>query len=237
MKPIFAIFGTILTATAGIFASPQASDVDTEKDTVIIDVLDPGTAETDTIGFPTKVTDFFLFSNSGNFDKIDHSAKLDMLDYYYAGKKEKMPTRLGGTAYIDSLTARYMKIITSESAFYEIAMFGKGDNTTFAVIKTIQLPAEDSQIDFYSTKDGATAISLPGIEDFLSKEGKKQMAELRRRIPFPLMKISVADESSLEVRISVCDYLSAEDSAFVAPLLGRNRIVYEWKKNKFREKK
>ena len=52
------------------------------------------------------VRNFFLSESiiPDVFPTIDQLTRMDMLDFYDNGKKEKMPTRLGGEAYIDSLS-------------------------------------------------------------------------------------------------------------------------------------
>lgn len=230
MKPLSAILGISVLAAVYSTATPTP-----QQDEAAVWEADTATVVDSFAPYPHSPVEVFLLAEE--FSKIEYSVRLDMIDYYLAGKKEKMPTRFGGTAFIDSISDRYMKVVTSESSFYEIGMYEMKGQPLFALIQTVMLPAEDSRLTFYdadSLKDDL--LEMPSTADFLTKEGKKQQDEVARRVSFPMTRLDICQDGTIEARSTVCRFLGKEDSAFVAPLL-KEKIVYRWNGKKFRKEK
>ena len=107
MKPIYAVLGiaVVSAAYAGTFPSPQAASWHEDADSITeVDSAAEVSIE--------SVSDFFLFADE--FNTIEQSVRMDMLDYYASGMRKHMPTRLGGQAVIDSIAGdHYMKGSTS----------------------------------------------------------------------------------------------------------------------------
>lgn len=178
-----------------------------------------------------------FFMSPDEFPTIDLLTRMDMLDYYDNGKKEKMPTRLGGEAYIDSLSDNYLKVVTSQSAYTEIAQYTRHYKPMFAIIRTILLPVADSHIRFVDPIESSDLqlLEMPSTEDFLTKDGKKKKEELLKSVDFSLVRLSFLPDGNIKATTTLPGYLSKEDSAAIAPYL-TDSIVYRWTGSKFKKK-
>lgn len=195
--------------------------------------------DADSTAIVQTVRDFFLSESiiPDVFPTIDQLTRMDMLDYYDNGKKEKMPTRLGGEAYIDSLSDNYLKVVTSQSAYTEIAQYTRHGKPMFAIIRTILLPAADSRIRFVDPTESGDLqlLEMPSTEDFLTKDGKKKKEELLKSVDFSLVRLSFLPDGNIKATTTLPGYLSKEDSAAIAPYL-TDSIVYRWTGSKFKKK-
>ena len=148
MKPIYAVLGiaVVSAAYAGTFPSPQAVSWHEDADSI---------TEVDSVAEVSieSVSDFFLFADE--FNTIEQSVRMDMLDYYASGMRKHMPTRLGGQAVIDSIAGdHYMKVSTSSVSETEVQMYvnNHGDKL-FGVINRVKMPATDSHISFSQRRE------------------------------------------------------------------------------------
>lgn len=225
MKPLSAIIGVALLVGMPALLPAQSGRG--------VSAVEPVAA--DSVPVET-VLDLFFYSDE--FSTIDRNARLDMADYYESGKKERLATRLGGTAYIDSISGTdYLKVITSSCTYSEVRRYETETGTVFALIQTAALPAADSRIRFFRGEDSIEPLlEVPQTEDFLTKDGKKRKKELVGRMDFLLVKLEFLSNGDIVARNTTGEYLSKEDSAFVSPYM-KPEILYRWTGKKFRQEK
>ena len=223
MKPIYAVLGiaVVSAAYAGTFPSPQAASWHEDTDSI---------TEVDSVAEVSieSVSDFFLFADE--FNTIEQSVRMDMLDYYASGMRKHMPTRLGGQAVIDSIAGdHYMKVSTSSVSETEVQMYvnNHGDKL-FGVINRVKMPATDSHISFSQTY----ALGSPSVS--LIKEPK--VREIESKIDFPLIDYHFLPNGDVKARLTVGEFLSREDSAAVMPFVNSG-ITYHWDGKRFKIKK
>lgn len=235
MKPIYAVLGIAVVSAAytGTFPSPQAASWHEDADSI---------TEVDSVAEVSieSVSDFFLFADE--FNTIEQSVRMDMLDYYASGMRKHMPTRLGGQAVIDSIAGdHYMKVSTSSVSETEVQMYvnNHGDKL-FGVINRVKMPATDSHISFSQTYAlGSPSVSLieePKVRDFLTAKDKKTLSEIESKIDFPLIDYRFLPNGDVEARLTVGEFLSREDSAAVMPFVNSG-ITYHWDGKRFKIKK
>lgn len=175
MKPYYAILAiaALSAAYAGARPVPQAASSIAAVDTAFI------SSDSDTVTIES-VSDYFLFSDE--FDVIDQTNRMDMLDYYASGMKKQMPSRLGGKVTIDSIAGNhYMKVITSDASETEVRMYTlKSGDKFFGIINRVRMPATDCRLRFDMADAAKVFPKQPTTEDFLNGN-KKQKAEIAEK--------------------------------------------------------
>ncbi len=228
MKPYYAILAIAALSAAYAGARPvpaaansTAADTTENADSALIVI--------------ESVSDYFLFSNE--FDVIDQTNRMDMLDYYASGKKKQMPSRLGGKVSIDSIAGNhYMKVITSDASETEVRMYTlKSGDKFFSIINRVNLPATDSRLRFDLADEAKIFPTQPTTEDFLNGN-KKQKAEIAEKVDFPLIDYTFLPNGDIEARLTLSKYISREDSAVVMPRV-KDKIVYHWNGKSFSQAK
>lgn len=240
MKPIYAVLGiaVVSAAYAGTFPSPQAASWHENADSI----AEVYTVAEDTVAEVSieSVSDFFLFADE--FNTIEQSVRMDMLDYYASGMRKHMPTRLGGQAVIDSIAGdHYMKVTTSSVSETEVQMYDNNHGDKFfGVINRVKMPATDSHISFCLTyafgHPSRNLIEEPPVKDFLTVKDNKARVGIESRINFPLIDYRFLPNGDVEARLTVGEFLSREDSAAVMPFVN-DGITYHWDGKKFKIKK
>ncbi len=229
MKPYYAILITaaLSAAYAGARPVPQAAGSIAADDTTEM-------ADSDTVTIES-VSDYFLFSDE--FDVIDQTNRMDMLDYYASGMKKQMPSRLGGKVTIDSIAGNhYMKVILSDASETEVRMYTlKSGDKFFGIINRVRMPATDSRLRFDMADAAKVFPKQPTTEDFLNGN-KKQKAEIAEKIDFPLIDYTFLPDGDIEARLTLSNYISREDSAVVTPWV-KEKIAYHWNGKSFSQVK
>lgn len=239
MKKLILTAAAVLLTAAYSFSRPasQAPDAtdNEEYDTAYIETFeDIELADSD-----ITVKHFFLALDE--FGQIDETMRMDMVDYYSAGMKKSLSTRLGGEAYIDSISDGndYMRVVTSSVSSTEVRVYkGKG-HPFYAVINHVKMPARDSRVKFITLFDDASVesiIQLPTIADYINISDKQKRDDIASMIDFPLAEITFLADGSLCFNPTLEDYLSREAAAKVLPCLKKN-IIYRWDGKKFRMQK
>lgn len=161
------------------------------------------------------------------------------------GQKINSDNVHGGTAKIDSLSASYISVRCSDVKQVELKMLTKGtSDTVIAVVETVQLPALDSRISFYTTdwkplplgkhmKDGMVKMT-----DFIRKGTPKAIADdVMRRVRFPLFLMTFGkNDGQLVVSQQQKSFLSREDYNKIRPYL-IDSITYDIDKTKLKRSK
>lgn len=183
------------------------------------------------------IGDFFVSDPGYLFEMLDKSQRMDILDYYNSGKKVDAQNLLGGISRIEEMTPEYIKLQMTESSTVELRMFVTGKQDTLLVaIRTLAAPAFDSQITMYD--EGWNPVVLdkyfksPSTKDFLQDADNREVADILSRIEFPLVAASFTPEGCVEMRLTVGDYMDAEQFAELKPRL-KEKLSYYWDGKRF----
>ena len=160
-----------------------------------------------------------------------------MIDYFNHGSAVKTENRLGQKVSLRSLTPEKLVYQDDDSITTTIAVLpmAKSD-TVLIVIKTIPMPAQDSQIAFYDKnwqEIGGKAFPKPTIKDWLLTPDRKIISALDTELPF---MISTADydpaTATLTLTNSTDRYFADGQKPEVTKNL-RQSIKYRWNGSKF----
>lgn len=134
----------------------------------------------------TTAREAFVNAPQGLLLLLTRNDRLDMIDYYDSNQSTPVTNGLQGKSSILSDSDNMMVINMTPSSTYTIAML-PGD--VIALIRTIDTPAKDSSIAFYSAKDwteypAAKYFTAPGLQQWLTKKGASDRDTVESMVPF-----------------------------------------------------
>lgn len=176
---------------------------------------------------------------------LPKSSRLDMLDYYDVGRIVEVENNL-------SMGNKETKLIKVSDTQIEVALtrgcqvsltllpVSKSD-TIIAVIKSYQLPYNDSQIAFYDTdwKPLSTKkhFTEPSVKSFIRSDVDKQkQQEILSLVKFPLISYKIegaGSETTLTATLNLDGIMIKEDYELVKDYLLQS-IVYKRSGSKFK---
>jgi hypothetical protein len=204
------------------------------------------TADTDSVAdAPLTARALFMDISEQNMPMLTHAVRMDMLDYYDAGLKDKwVSNTFDGSSQIILLTDDYLKAEITEVSTLELKILplGKGKRMA-AEVYTLRKKgiAGDSGIRFRNDKrryvnDDSYFLRAPQLKDFIliPKGSEVNAKEIEAVIPFLAVVYELnPDNTSLAASISLEDYLSKEDYTFVKPYIVPT-LHYEWTGSKYK---
>lgn len=202
-------------------------------------LLTTGSAQAET------VRDFFISEPGNVFELLTQGVRAAMITMAEQGQKINSDNVHGGTAKIDSLSASYISVRCSDVKQVELKMLTKGtSDTVIAVVETVQIPALDSRISFYSAdwKPLPIAKHMKGgmvkMTDFIRKGTPKAIAyDVMRRVRFPLFLMTFGkNDGQLVVSQQQKSFLCREDYNKIRPYL-LDAITYDIDKTKLKRSK
>ncbi len=94
-----------------------------------------------------------LASESGRvFATLPVATRLDMIDYFDAGRTPALETVTGGSATLTALEPAYARVELEGAGNIQLRMMAHGRDTVIAVVETVALPVADSRLTFYDTQ-------------------------------------------------------------------------------------
>lgn len=180
----------------------------------------------------------FVDAPQNVFPLLDRTTRLDMLDYYRSNMPTPSNNNLDGKSRITALTPQTIAIAMTGSSDYQLAMLPSGNDSIIAVITTVKTPAPDSRLDLYSrsweqlTTD--SGFKKPGLREWLTDEGRKNMADVEAFVPFVLISYSYDPATGLlTLTNNTSQFLSPEINEMTADYLLPS-LTYRWNGKKFR---
>lgn len=185
--------------------------------------------------------DAFVKLKVDGLDMLTKSMRLDMLDYYDAGRPHLQKNTMEGMSRLDTVAGDYLKVDVSDVSTFAIRILPAKKGTP--VIMTLYTvgadgQAADTQIDFYDIYFNRLNTSkywkIPELRDFLniSSLGKAQRRNIENAIPFPTFVFDASRPDTITGRLTVDSYLATEDFDMVKKFL-RPKVVYIWNGSKF----
>lgn len=170
------------------------------------------------------------------FDLIEHSQRLDLLDYYDNGQSVAASNALRGYSALDTVMPNFMKVQLTE--FSDVQLW-VSDTTVkkpkIVLVKTFDLPHPDSYLTVYEadwslSKNQEKIFTRPAIADFLINDDKTDRDALEQveydEMPFMAYDIDPAN-GNLLVTLNAKEWMSRENlDEWQAKL--RPELRYRW---------
>lgn len=168
---------------------------------------------------------------------LDRSTRLDMIDYFNSGSSTPSKNSMAGQSRIMELTPQTAVVQLSPASTCEIALLPAGSDTLIAVISTVATPAPDSKLHVYTSdwsRDLTSQVfTAPQLTDWLTGDGRKNIAEVETMVPFMLAggKYDPATGSYVLTN-NVSQFLTEE---VYKPMSGyfQPTLVYKWNGKRF----
>ena len=149
---------------------------------------------------------------------------------------------LGGLSWLENLNDTYLKVRVSQVSSLEIKILPVKKGEIIMTVYTVgDAPdASDSEIKFYDTElnplQATKYFSSPQLKDFFSipKGSDTNMKEIEGMIPFPTIEYNASpDNNDLTAKLTVEQYINQDDWNILKIFL-KDKVVMEWKKDKYR---
>jgi hypothetical protein len=175
--------------------------------------------------------------------QLESAWRKDLVDLYGSGKEARLKNIMEGYSRLMKLTSDYLLLQTTERSFVEMKLLPLVNNTyIICMVTTINAPAPDSRINFYTTEWAPLAVSdliTPVSADWFIKEDADKDSDAYKdamaHLDMDLIKYQLSpDNQTLEAHYTTPSYLSAEERASITPFLKDTPKVYTWEKFQFR---
>lgn len=231
MRRIITLLAAVLAAASGCMAQTAA---DREKTDSVIAVES------------TRLTARQAFEEVDvpALDLLTPVMRGDLLAYHDAGAAREVVNAMGGMSSLEQpLTDSYVSCIITPVSKVTVKVLPCGKEDVAMLIYTIagEGQAADSQLMFFDPEMKELRqekyIKLASIDDFIEtprdREGAMLKKELLGLIPFPTVEyVASPDNDGLTARLTVADYMGAEDLYRLKPYL-RPEVKYSWNGKKF----
>lgn len=184
-------------------------------------------------------TESFISAPQELIPLIDPITRLEMIEYFNAGRESRSKNILGGSVGITVMNDEMMAFTENSATTHEIAVLPVGSDTVVAFISTYALPAHDSKIEFYDTDwkplPASRYFRQPSLRDWLTKEGRKDNYRIENNFPFMISEIIVDPEDgvNLTVRSSLDVFGSKEDAATLRRYV-KPELRYRWENGAYK---
>lgn len=177
-------------------------------------------------------------------DLLTPTMRGDLLAYHDAGTPREVVNAMGGMSSLEQpLTDTYLECIITPVSKATVKVLPCGKEDVAMLIYTIagEGQAADSQLMFFDPKMKELRqekyIKLASIDDFIEtphdRDGAILKKELLGLIPVPTVEyVASPDNDGLTARLTVADYMGAEDLHRLKTYL-RQEVKYSWNGKKF----
>ena len=170
------------------------------------------------------------------FPLLDRDARLDMIDYFQAGKSTASTNRFNGKSRITSLSPMQMRVSMTDASNCELDLLPTPGDTLVMMITTVKTPSPDSRMSVYSSdwESDLTAdvFTKPVLADWVSDKSRRD--EVAALLPFLLVSYAYDPATGvLTLTNNTKQFASADVYEIVAPAL-RQSLRYKWTGTKFK---
>ncbi len=162
-------------------------------------------------------------------------ARLDMIDYFKSGMNNTVDNRAGGKSHLISLTDTILSMKYNSEITVDVVLL-PGKNPVLMTIETLPLPQHDSRIKFYDASWkplGDKVFQAPGLDRWLTPQGRAHRKDVEQAIPFMLYTASYdAVTQTLTVKSNIESYFAVEKPAELEYLLPS--LSYKWDGRRFK---
>ena len=164
-----------------------------------------------------------IFANEPNdiFMILPSRYRLDMLDYFDAGKivttKTDLTSKENG-AKLNDVNQNFISVALTTKNDVDLQLITSAKDSIIVVVNTAKLPARDSQISFYNTDwkklNTKSYFNEPTLADFIMKSATKEERKvIFEKIKFPIIyyKLSPSEPGKMTAILEVERFLNKED--------------------------
>lgn len=178
--------------------------------------------------------DAFASAPASVYPLLDSNTRLDMIDYFKSGMSTPSANALKGRSAITSLSDKELTVRMTDSSTSQLIVMSPD---LVAVISTVATPGLDSKIAFYDSKwnqlPATKYFDAPGIDGWLTAEGKKHADEVAMQVPFMLASYNYDSQTGVLTATNNLDkFLDSDIYSMIAPYL-KPSILYSWNGKKF----
>lgn len=179
--------------------------------------------------------DAFTSAPAEVFPLLDRNSRLDMIDYYRSGLATPSANRLDGHSRVTDITPGSLSAQLSEVSTATLVLLPQRSDTILALVTTMNVPAPDSSIAFY-TKDwkplpAGDYFKAPTLADWTAKGHRA--SEIEQTVPFMLSQMALDPSTgTLTLTNTLSSFLSPEVYETVSPALFPS-LTYRWTGTKF----
>lgn len=194
----------------------------------------------------TKAQDMaavFISMPDQNIPQLENAWRKDLVDLYKTGKEARLKNTMNGFSSLDSLTSDYLSLKATERSIIEMKLLPLVNNTNvICLIRTVNGPVADSQIEFFTTDWEPLAASdlfTPVDADWFIKEdtdkNSNAFQDAASRLDMDLIQYNLSPANlTLTATYMTPQYLSQEDRKMVTPFIKDSPKVYTWEKFHFK---
>jgi len=161
----------------------------------------------------------------------------DFADFLESNMRAQVKNKFEGNSEMKTLTQDYLFVQTTPYSSLQMKLLPVGETEKIVcVVNTVDGPASDSSVSFYSTDWHELLVSdylkVPDVEDFFIVSDtidREQQEWARKKADMNLMKIELSPENTnLHFTYTTIDYMDKESAEELKPLLKSEPLVYEW---------
>lgn len=185
----------------------------------------------------------FISMPDQDIPQLENAWRKDLVDLYKSGKEARLKNTMNGFSSLNSLTSDYLSLQVTERSFIEMKLLPLVNNTNvICMIRTVNGPVADSQIEFFTTDWKPLAVSdlfTPVDADWFIKEdtdkNSNAFQDVAARLDMDLIQYGLSpDNQTLTATYTTPLYLSKEDRKKVTPFIKESPKVYTWEKFHFK---
>ena len=187
-----------------------------------------------------SAADFFISAPDAIFRLLPQSTRMDMVDYFNYGSSRASDNYFGGEAKINELSESYISFDIDRDVTVCINLLPttKGD-TVIAMVTTLSLPVEDSELSFFSSDwqpISPPPVKIPSYDEWITPLGKSEAANIGLFLSFIPVKAEFSrDGRTLTFSNGALSFLG--NSADVSPEMLVPEIIYDVEGARFTRRK
>lgn len=167
-----------------------------------------------------SASDFFAAAPQSVIKLLPQSTRLDMMDYFNFGSAHTSENTFGGECKITAISENTLSLDLDEKVKVQLAVIPAKTDTVIAVVYTYLLPVPDSDIVFFDSDWNTLSkspVELPDYSDWLTPEGKKNIADINLYLPFIPVEASFDENASTLTLGNNAEAYLADDFSKISP--------------------
>lgn len=191
-----------------------------------------------------SLSDLWVSMPDSLLPAISKSQRIEFVDLKNLGVKAEVDNLLGEICHMDSLSANYLKVTTSESSTLEMRLLPfHTDDSLLCVIRTFSAPEKESELRFYDQEWNGLELNsfLPSnaLDESLYWKAKpdtmsvERLSELQRMIEPKMFSFAWAEGGRVLVMQLSLPLLSKDEKSQVNALLVQRK--FKWVNGRLNE--
>lgn len=174
--------------------------------------------------------------------QLEEAWRKDLVDLYQAGKEARLKNTMNGYSALKQLTADYLSLQVTDNSAVELKLFPLvNDTQIIGMITTVNGPAPDSRIAFYTTDWKplpAADLFVPVPADWFIRDDADRNTEAFRHavslLDIDLVRYAFSPGAFTVTAVyTTPEYLDRKARTQVLPFLKKEPKVYTWEKFRF----